>query len=101
LPKPTSSVPSLSRQGQKPTSFLYQSVPVRPKLTSSLPSHSSHAKTDFLNPEPFQLGQNWLPLFKVNPVRPSLWINPPFTSCLFTSGHWATQFLFLLQYLQN
>jgi hypothetical protein len=45
---------------------------VRSKLTYSLPSHSSQAKTDFLISKPFQSGQNQLPPFQAIPVRPKL-----------------------------
>jgi hypothetical protein len=34
----------------------FQAIPVKPKLTFSIPGHSSQVKTDFLHSKPFQSG---------------------------------------------
>jgi hypothetical protein len=49
------SQPFNSSQNQLPP---FQAIPVRPKLTSSIPGYSRQAKTDFLHFKPFQSGQN-------------------------------------------
>jgi hypothetical protein len=50
----------------------FQVIPVRPKPTSSILSHSSQAKIDFLHSKPFQAGQNGSPPFQAISVRPKL-----------------------------
>jgi hypothetical protein len=47
------------------------SVPIVPKPTSSIPSHSSRAKTDFLHFKPFQSGSNQFPPFQALQVGTS------------------------------
>jgi hypothetical protein len=50
--------------------LLFQAIPGRPKLTFSILSHSSQAKTRFLYSKQFLSGQDQLLLFQAIPVRP-------------------------------
>jgi hypothetical protein len=49
---------------------LVKATTVRPKPTSSIPSHSSQAQTDFLHSKSFKSGQNQLLPFQTIPVGP-------------------------------
>jgi hypothetical protein len=81
-----------SGQNQLPP---FQAIPVRPKPTSSIPSHSSQAKTNFRHSMLFQSGQNQLSQFQAIPVRAILSITPLFSPCVVAAGHQTIQLLFL------
>jgi hypothetical protein len=67
--KPTSSIPSHSSEAKNELP-LFQAFPVMPKPTSSIPSHLSQVKPDFLHSKAFQSDQNRLPLIQAILVRP-------------------------------
>jgi hypothetical protein len=70
--------------------ILSQTIPIRPKLTSSILSHSSQAKNDFLHSEPFHLGQNLLSPMAFLAGRNQLF---PFQTIPFHSSQAKTNFL--------